>query len=82
VPLPLPASGTWNATLDGTMKIHGVERQLSWPVEITRTAGEVRAHGKTAFKFGDYGMDVPANRLILSVVDDVRLEIDVVGRDD
>lgn len=82
VPLPLQASGEWNATIDGTMKIHGVERPLSWPVQVTRSTGETRVRGATAFKFGDYGMAVPANRLILSVVDDVRLEIDVVARED
>ena len=82
VPLPLLANGEWNATIDGTMKIHGVERQISWPLQVTRSSGETRVRGSTAFKFGDYGMAVPANRLILSVVDDVRLEIDVVARDD
>lgn len=81
VPTPLPNSGEWNATIDGTMKIHGVERPLSWPVQATRSPGEVRVRGAIAFKFGDYGMAVPANRLILSVVDDVRLEIDVVAKD-
>ncbi len=81
VPMPLAAQGDWTATLEGTMKIHGVERVLSWPVQVTRSAGEVRVRGTTAFKFGDYGMAVPANRLILSVVDDVRLEIDLVARD-
>ncbi len=82
VPLPLPASGEWAASIEGTMKIHGVERPLVWEVKVTRSAGEVRARGTTAFKFGDYGMAVPANRLVLSVVDDVRLEIDLVGRED
>jgi polyisoprenoid-binding protein YceI len=82
VPLPLPASGEWNATIEGTMKIHGVDRPVSWPVQVTRSAGDTRVRGATAFRFGDYGMAVPANRLILSVVDDVRLEIDVVARDD
>jgi len=81
LPLPLAAQGAWAATLEGTMKIHGVERTLAWPVQVTRSAGEVRVRGTTAFKFGDYGMAVPANRLILSVVDDVRLEIDLVARD-
>ncbi len=81
VPLPLAAQGEWAATLEGTMKIHGVERVLAWPVQVTRSAGEVRVRGATAFKFGDYGMAVPANRLILSVVDDVRLEIDLVARE-
>lgn len=81
VPVPLPATGEWSATIDGTMKIHGVERPLSWPVQVTRSTGETRVRGATAFKFGDYGMAVPANRLILSVVDDVRLEIDLAARE-
>jgi polyisoprenoid-binding protein YceI len=81
VPMPLAARGDWTATLEGTMKIHGVERPIAWPVQVTRSPGEVRVRGATAFKFGDYGMAVPANRLILSVVDDVRLEIDLVARE-
>jgi polyisoprenoid-binding protein YceI len=81
VPMPIAEQGEWAATLEGMMKIHGVERRLSWPVQVTRSGGEVHVRGSTAFKFGDYGMAVPANRLILSVVDDVRLEIDLVARD-
>jgi polyisoprenoid-binding protein YceI len=81
IPMPIAPQGEWAATLEGTMKIHGVERRLSWPVQVTRSSGEVRVRGTTAFRFGDYGMTVPANRLILSVVDDVRLEIDIVARD-
>jgi polyisoprenoid-binding protein YceI len=82
VPMPIAAQGEWAATLEGTMKIHGVERRLSLPVQLTRSSGEVRVRGATAFRFGDYGMAVPANRLILSVVDDVRLELDLVARDE
>jgi polyisoprenoid-binding protein YceI len=81
VPMPIAAQGEWAGTLEGTMKIHGVERPLAWPVQVTRSTSEVRVQGATAFKFGDYGMAVPANRLILSVVDDVRLEIDLVARE-
>ena len=81
MPMPIAAQGEWAATLEGTMKIHGVERQVTWPVQVTRSGNEVRVLGATAFKFGDYGMTVPANRLILSVVDDVRLEIDLVARE-
>ena len=81
VPMPIAGQGDWAATLEGTMKIHGAERQLTWPVQVTRTGNEVRVVGATAFHFGDYGMAVPANRLILSVVDDVRLEIDLVARE-
>ncbi len=81
VPMPIVERGEWAATIEGTMKIHGVERRLSWPVQVTRSSREVRVWGATAFHFGDYGMAVSANRLILSVVDDVRLEIDLVARE-
>jgi polyisoprenoid-binding protein YceI len=81
VPLPLPSEGAWTARIDGLMRIHGVERPLSWELRTTRSAGEVRVQGATTFRFGDYGMAVPANRLILSVVDEIRLEIDLVARD-
>lgn len=80
VPLPLPASGEWQAQLRGTMRVHGVDRELTWSLRVTRSSGEVRATGSTTFKFDDYGMDVPANRLVLSVVDEVRLEVDVVAK--
>src|SRR6266511_2149889 len=76
------SSGEWNAKIAGTMKIYGTERPLVWDLKITRSAAQTRASGTTAFRFGDYGMVVPANRLVLSVVDDLRLEIDVVARDD
>jgi len=82
VPLPLPATGEWDAIIEGTLKIHGAERPLAWPVKATQSANEVRVRGATVFKFGDYGMAVPANRLILSVIDEVRVEIDIVARDD
>ena len=75
-------AGDWNATIEGTLKIHGVERPISLPVQVARSPSETRVRGAIAFKFGDYGMTVPADRLILSVVDDVRLEIDVVARED
>ncbi|HEY6204008.1 MAG TPA: YceI family protein [Candidatus Limnocylindria bacterium] len=79
--MPIAAQGEWAATLEGTMKMHGVERQVTWPVQVTRSGNEVQVVGATAFHFGDYGMAVPANRLILPVVDDVKLEIDLVARE-
>lgn len=80
LPLPLPTSGEWKAELRGTMRIHGVDRELTWLLQVTRANGEVRALGTTSFRFGDYAMTIPADRMILSVVDHVQLEIDMVAR--
>jgi hypothetical protein len=78
VPLPLPAIGTWNAKLDGTMKIRTTEKPVTWDLVVTRESGKATAGGGIVFQFGDYGMAVPANRLILSVKDEVRLHVDLV----
>ena len=79
-PLPL-TDGKWAASVEGVMRIHGVERPLVWELRAVRLAGELRVRGSTSFRFGDYGMAVPANRLVLSVVDDVRLEIDLLAKE-
>jgi len=81
VPMPLPASGTWKAKLDGTMRIKTTEKPVTWDLVVTRDATSTNAGGAIVFTFGDYGMDVPANRLILSVKDEVRLRVDLVVRE-
>ncbi|MBI2325173.1 MAG: YceI family protein [Chloroflexi bacterium] len=80
VPLPLPTAGEWPAQLRGVMRIHGVDRELTWPLVVTRSGAEVQAKGATTFRFGDHGMAVPADRMILSVVDEIRLEVDITAR--
>ena len=81
VPLPLPAAGTWNAKLDGTMKIRTTEKPVTWDLTVTRDGAKTTAGGGIVFTFGDYGMAVPANRLILSVKDEIRLRVDLVVND-
>lgn len=81
VPLPLPASGTWNAKLEGTMKIKTTTKPVTWDLVVTRDSSKTTASGGIVFQFGDYGMAVPANRLILSVKDEVRLQVDLVLTD-
>ena len=81
VPLPLPATGTWNAKLEGTMKIRTTEEPVTWDLAVSRDGSKTLAGGAIVFQFGDYGMAVPANRLILSVKDEVRLRVDLVVND-
>jgi polyisoprenoid-binding protein YceI len=80
VPLPLPAVGEWKTEVRGAMRIHGVDREITWPLAVSGGPEGTHAKGTLTFKFGDYGMAIPANRMILSVVDEVRLEVDVVAR--
>jgi polyisoprenoid-binding protein YceI len=81
LPAPLPASGSWRAKVDGTMKIKSTEKPVTWDLTVTRDGARTTASGAIAFLFGDYGMAVPSNRLVLSVKDEIRLSVELVVSD-
>ena len=74
---PLPSSGEVAFQIVGDMTIHGVTKELTW--EATAQAGDggsVTGTAKTNFTFDTFDMEIPSVFVVLSVVDDVRLEID------
>jgi polyisoprenoid-binding protein YceI len=76
LPPRLPASGTMTLVLTGNLTIHGVTRPSSWDV-IARAEGEsITGQAVTRIRFGDFGMTQPRVAIVLSVVDDIRLEYD------
>jgi polyisoprenoid-binding protein YceI len=79
LPAPLPSSGEWKVTLVGDLTIRGVTKQIAWDATVKRDGGDITATATTNFKFGDFGMEPPSAPVVLSVVDDVRLQIDFVG---
>lgn len=80
--LPLPTSGTFTFTLGGKLTIHGVDKDVTFDVQATRTGGDLTATAtlNPTVKFGDFGMPVPAAPgRVLSVVDEIKLVIDLVA---
>ena len=80
--LPLPASGTFTFTLSGKLTIHGVEKDATFDVQATRAGSDLTATAtlNPTIKFGDFGMPVPAAPgRVLSVVDEIKLVIDLVA---
>ncbi|MEP7003008.1 MAG: YceI family protein [Chloroflexota bacterium] len=80
--LPLPASGAFTATVAGKLTIHGVTKDVTFDVKGTRTGGELTATAtlNPTVKFGDFGMPLPAAPgRVLSVVDEIKLVIDLVA---
>lgn len=75
LPSPLPASGSASFTLTGQMTAHGVTRESTWDVTAKRDGNQLSGVATTSFKFGDFGMSPPRVPLVLSVVDDIRLEV-------
>jgi polyisoprenoid-binding protein YceI len=77
LPSPLPTSGDVSFQLAGDMTIHGVTRPTTWDVTATVTNGsELAGTATTAFKFADFGLNQPRVPVVLSVEDNIKLEID------
>lgn len=83
LPSPLPATGEWTFQLVGKMTIKGVEREVTWDVKAKRDATGITASAKNApsWKFGDFSLQVPQVASVLSIVDEIRLELELVARE-
>lgn len=75
--LPLPPSGTFTFTLDSLMTVNNFERDVRWEVTAERSGRDLKVRARTAFKFGLFGMDPPRRGPVLSIVDEIRMEIEL-----
>jgi polyisoprenoid-binding protein YceI len=81
VTVPIP-SGDLKFTLAGKMTIHGTTKDVTFDVVGKRDGGKltVTATANPTWKFGDFGMRPPASNFnVLSVVDEIRLVVDLVA---
>jgi polyisoprenoid-binding protein YceI len=76
-PTPLPASGEHRFKMAGVMTVHGVQKEVVWDVTAQRNGSNLTGKATTAIKFGDFGMEPPKAPVVLSVVDEIRLELDL-----
>jgi polyisoprenoid-binding protein YceI len=76
LPYPLPTSGTHSFTLSGELTLHGVTRATVW--EVTADFGEeaITGQARTSFDFAAFDIAVPSVARVLSVADNIRLELD------
>ena len=79
MPSPLPASGEHTFKLTGLMTVKGVQKEITWDVTAKRNAGQLEGKATTAVKFGDFGMTPPRVASVLSITDEIRLELDLVA---
>lgn len=77
LPTPLPASGAANFQLTGDMTLHGVTAEQTWDVAATFAADGVAAKATTRFNFAKFKITVPRVFGLLSVDDDIRLELNL-----
>lgn len=75
LPWPLPTSGQATFQLMGDLTLHGVTGPTAWEVQATMADREVSGLAKTGIKMTDFGMTTPRTASVLSVNDDVVLEL-------
>src|SRR5688572_12126075 len=78
--VPLPQSGTATFELTGDFTVRTVTRRTTWQATATFSGAEVDVRARTAFRFPDLGLQIPRVASVLSVDDNIRLELDLILR--
>ena len=76
---PLPTSGEASFEMIGDLTIRDQTDTVTWETTATFTEGGVEGLAKTVVTFEQYGMTKPRVAIVLSVVDEIRLEINFVA---
>jgi len=76
---PLPTSGEAELTIYGDLTVRDVTRPVTWQTTVTFGDKSVTGTAKTNFTFGEFEMEVPDLFFIVSLEDNIRLELDFVA---
>ena len=76
LPWPLPNSGMHSFAIIGDMTIHGITHRITWDVTAEFDLNSISGQATTNFTFETFGMDIPRVFVVLSVTNNIRLEID------
>ena len=66
--------------ITGHLNIRGVEVPLSFDVKAKDEGGVIAIQGRTSFVWDDFGMSLPTAVVVLSVGDEVKVQIDLAVR--
>ena len=76
---PLPSSGETEFTIYGDLTVREVTRPVAWQTVATFDGASVTGTARTNFTFGEFEMEVPDLFFIVSLEDNIRLELDFVA---
>ena len=77
LPSPLPQSGSVTFKLTGDLTVRNVTKPVTWDVTAQVQGNQVTAQAATAFKFEDLSLTQPRVGRVLSIEDNIKLELDV-----
>jgi polyisoprenoid-binding protein YceI len=75
LPTPLPPTGNVSFKLIGNLTLHGVTKPVTWDVTGIAQNGSATGTATTSFKFEDFNMNQPQVPVVLSVVDNITLQV-------
>lgn len=73
---PLPASGDLKFQLIGDLTIRNVTKSVTWDVEGKVNGNEGTGNAKTNFNFAYFNLSQPRVPMVLSIQDDIKLEVE------
>ena len=81
LPLPLSLSGDLAFAMTGNMTVHGITKEVTFEVKATRSGAKLSATATAAptWKFGDFGMTIPRVATVLSIQDEIRVDVTLVA---
>jgi len=77
LPSPLPQSGSVTFKLTGDLTVRNVTQPVTWDVTAQVQGNQVTAQAATTFKFEDFSLTQPRVGRVLSIEDNIKLELDV-----
>jgi polyisoprenoid-binding protein YceI len=77
LPVPLPSDGSGAFQLVGPLTVHGVTRTVTWDASAAFSETEVSGSASTRVRMTDFGMTPPQVWPVLSIQDELTLEIDL-----
>jgi polyisoprenoid-binding protein YceI len=75
-----PAGQQQTLQLTGTLEIHGVQKEVTWELKITRQANVISALATLAFNFSDFGVTPPSLGGFVSVQDHGTLQAQIIAQ--
>ena len=80
LPWPLPKSGKYSGKLSGIMSLHGEIKPLTWIINVEFIDSTVIGTATTSFLFSDFAIQKPRVAIVLSVNDNITLEVNLLGQ--
>jgi polyisoprenoid-binding protein YceI len=77
---PLPSTGSVSFQLIGDLAVHGVTSEVSWNVTGNLGSDVVTGRATTRFPFSKFKLTIPKLLGLVSVNDDIQLEVDLKMR--